>query len=289
MDRLSTKLKLSINRLNIAQARKDDTDTIDTLRQEVKDLYKDYSEAHDRIINEISGSELENEFERRDTIDRFYLESLQRHDNDKTTHDNDKTTDKNPKRNVEFTKIISRPTNFSGKSDDFHLWHRHLITYTNHVQTTAEKLLILSEAVSGPAEETIRPYLTSDAEDRFEAAVELLRSRFGNDLNVSETIIARLEGWPVMDGSNPTTVRSFADFLRTVFFTAQKVEGLMSFLDSKLLNRRILNKLPCDIRVKWVEFVREKSDRFPNFQDFMEFVNQKADILNDPMLSSFPL
>ena len=38
MDRLSTKLKLAINRLNIAQARKDDTDTIDTLSQEVRDL-----------------------------------------------------------------------------------------------------------------------------------------------------------------------------------------------------------------------------------------------------------
>ena len=92
-----------------------------------------------------------------------------------------------------------------------------------------------------------------------------------------------------MDGSNPATVRSFADFLRTVSFTAQKVDGLLSILDSKLLNRRILNKLPCDIRVKWVVFIREKSDRFPNFQDFMEFVNQQADILNDPMLSSFPL
>ena len=284
MDRLSTKLKLAINRLNIAQARKEDTAIIDTLRQEVKNLYDNYSEAHDKIINEISGIELENEFQRRDNIDRFYIESLKTYDKDRT----DKT-DNNNSKHVEFTKIISRPTTFSGKSDDFHLWHRHLITYTNHVRTTAEKLLILSEAVSGPAEETIRPYLTSDAEDRFEAAVELLRSRFGNDLNVSETIIARLEGWPVMDGSNPTTVRSFADFLRTVFFTAQKVEGLMSFLDSKLLNRRILNKLPCDIHVKWVEFVREICVRFPNFKDFMEFVNQQSDILNDPMLSSFPL
>ncbi len=58
MDRLSTKLKLAINRLNIAQARKEDTAIIDTLRQEVKNLYDNYSEAHDKIINEISGIEL---------------------------------------------------------------------------------------------------------------------------------------------------------------------------------------------------------------------------------------
>ena len=116
------------------------------------------------------------------------IESLKTHDNDKTT---DKTNSNNSKR-VEFTKIISPPANFARQSDDFHLWHRLLITYNNHVQTTAEKLLILSEAVSGPAAETIRPFLTSDAEDRFESAVELLRSRFGNDLNVSENIIARL-------------------------------------------------------------------------------------------------
>ena len=71
------------------------------------------------------------------------------------------------------------------------------------MKTTAEKLLILSETVSGPAAETIRPFPISDTEDRFKSVVELLRSRFGNDLNISESIIARLEGWPMMDGTIP--------------------------------------------------------------------------------------
>ena len=294
MERLATKLKLAINRYRISQLRNDNEVVMNSYRAEVKELYEAYADAHDKHLEELSSDDLEAEFAKRDTMDRFYIESLKQ-DNDNSMQvekekSGEKTINENVKRDTNFTKIISRPANFAGQSDDFYLWHRHLITYTNHVQTTAEKLLILSEAVSGPAAETIRPFLTSDADDRFEAAVELLRSRFGNDLNVSESAIARLEGWPVMDGSNPTAVRSFADFLRTVLFTAQKVDGLLTILDSKLLNRRILNKLPCNIRVKWVEVTRERKDQFPSFQNFVEFVNRQADILNDPLLGgSFPL
>ena len=284
MDRLSTKLKLSINRLNIAISSNDDEAVIKDLRLELKNMYTEYTKNHDRLLEDLTGEALQTEFERRELMDRFYLESLDRRDKDKKAHDSDKT---DPKRNVNFTKIISRPAIFAGQSDDFFLWHRHLSIYTSHVTTTAEKLLILSEAVSGPAAETIRPFLTSDSEDRFEAAVELLRSRFGNDLNVSENIINKLEGWPVMDGSNPAAVRSFADFLRSVFSTAQKVQGLLGILDSKLLNRRILNKLPSRIRVKWVELTREKKD-FPKFEEFLQFVIREVDILNDPMLSEGP-
>ena len=294
MERQSTKLKLAINRFKISKLRGDNEVVINSFREEVKELYDSYVQAHDKLLGEISGEDLEAEFTKRDIMDRFYIESLKQDNDDTMQVEKDKSCDKtvndNSKRDANFTKIISRPANFAGQSDDFYLWHRHLITYTNHVQTTSEKLLILSEDVSGPAAETIRPFLTSDADDRFESAVELLCSRFGNDLNVSESAIARLEGWPVMDGSNPAAVRSFADFLRTVLFTAQKVDGLLTILDSKLLNRRILNKLPCGIRVKWVEFTREKKEQFPTFQDFVGFVNRQSDILNDPLLGgSFPL
>ena len=84
--------------------------------KEVRDLYDNYSQSHDiDKLNELSDVDLENEFQRRDNIDRFYIESLKTHDNDKTT---DKTDNNNSKR-VEFTKIISRPANFAGQSEDF--------------------------------------------------------------------------------------------------------------------------------------------------------------------------
>ena len=101
-----------------------------------------------------------------------------------------------------------------------------------------------------------------------------LRERFSTEQDIAGIFKKRLRQWPPIKEPDGEKLLEFADFLDHVQSSRSSVKGLSS-LDDKEQNEYMSQKLPHDVKLKWVEVINqrkaEKKD-YPLFPDFVNFV-----------------
>ena len=150
-----------------------------------------------------------------------------------------------------------------------------------------EKLLYLDRYVSGPAKEAISGMFLSAQETSFKEALKVLETRYGNEFAISTSFKQRYENWPTIKNGDGEGLRKLSDFLNQCV-VAIKVIGQMSVFNEVDYQRRITDKLPNWMSLKWgrrhMKIKKEKA-RYPTFGELAEFVTEEADYANEPGLS----
>lgn len=116
----------------------------------------------------------------------------------------------------------------------------------------------------------------------------ILEERFGHPFIVQKAFRAKLDNWPSIPARNPRLLRDFADILRACKDATIQFANL-GVLSDCVENRKMVRKLPEWKAIKWNHKVQSNPDssgNYPNFGQFVDFVNKEARIACNPM--SFP-
>ena len=171
-----------------------------------------------------------------------------------------------------------QPDQFSGERPElFPLWEASFLSLIDaHNLGPSEKMYYLKKYVTGQAYSAIESLFLFPCQESYESAWIILRERFGDSAKVTAALRRKIETWPRV--SSPKELRQFSDFLRQVVAAQRKYSGLQ-ILDDSFENHKLVEKLPQNISVKWVEQV-VSSPVYPKFEVFCNFVKTWADIVN---------
>ena len=173
---------------------------------------------------------------------------------------------------------------FSGEPDDF---EEFITTFNevigNVVTDPASKLLRLKSQVTGVASDSIKMCRLDDGEDAYARAVKILYERFGSPYIVCNSVIERLKYGP--DVRSPAELRTFSDELANAEITLKK-NSMFTEIDTQHNIIEICFRLESSIRYEWrnrVMKTKQSTGVYLNFSGFVTFIQEQADILNDPL------
>ena len=173
---------------------------------------------------------------------------------------------------------------FSGEPDDF---EDFITTFNevigNVVTDPASKLLRLKSQVTGVASDSIKMCRLDDGEDAYARAVKILYERFGSPYIVCNSVIERLKYGP--DVRSPAELRTFSDELANAEISLKK-NSMFTEIDTQRNIIEICLRLESSIRYEWrnrVMKTKQSTGVYLNFSGFVTFIQEQADILNDPL------
>ena len=178
---------------------------------------------------------------------------------------------------LELKKFSGEPDEF----DDFVATFQEVIG--NAVSNPAAKLVRLKSQLTGIALDSIKMCRTDSGEEGYIRAMDILRNRFGSPYIVCNSVIERLKYGP--DVRCPAEVRTFADELLNAEMTL-KNNNMFTEIDTQNNIIDICQRLDQNLRYEWRSRVM-KSKRvtgtYLNFSEFVIFMQEHADVVNDPI------
>jgi len=159
----------------------------------------------------------------------------------------------------------------------------HCIGYV--VVDAATKFNRLQQYCTGKALKVIECCAVMEPEPGYQRARQLLRSRFGNEYQISECWIQKIVGGPAVKAGDGAGLQEFADDARVCKETLEAI-GMLDEIDTRAKMVKIVNRLPLYLQGKWRHLAIKYLDgnsRYPKFVQLVEFVEQASRELNDPV------
>ena len=183
---------------------------------------------------------------------------------------------------------IPEPVVFSGDPLRFRDWKMSFQTLIDRkaIQVN-EKIYYLRKYVGGPAKTAIESYFLLGTESAYHAAWGILEERYGSPFVIAKAFRDKLNSWPNIGSKESCELREFADFLRSCEAATSQIKSLEILGDCNE-NQKILSKLPDWLTSRWnrrVVEIQEKTEAFPTFSKFVEFVTKEAKIACNPVTS----
>ena len=178
---------------------------------------------------------------------------------------------------LELTKFSGDPNEF----DNFITTFKEVIG--NVVSDPAVKLIRLKSQVTGAAFDSIKMCRTDSGDDGYTRAMKILYDRFGSPYIVCNSVIEQLKHGP--DVRSPAEVRTFSDELANAEITLRN-NKMFTEIDTQNNIVEICHRLDRSIRYEWRhKTVRNKQDTgvYLNFSEFVSFVQEQAEVVNDPL------
>ena len=181
---------------------------------------------------------------------------------------------------------IPQPPIFSGNPLEYPDWiaaYDALIENKNI--TAADKFYFLGMYLTGEAREAVKGLFSTRDEEGYRKAKDVLQERFGDEFVISEAFRTKLETWPKVDKA--ISLRRFSDFISQCQAASKHVPDLCTFNDVRTITK-IAEKLPDWLNHRWrrqCQKVKNDKRRYPNFDEFAEFVYQEAQLANDPVIN----
>ncbi|KAG1655535.1 hypothetical protein GQR58_024454 [Nymphon striatum] len=145
------------------------------------------------------------------------------------------------------------------------------------------KLARLLQYTSGVAKEAIRGCQLIGGDTGYQQARSILQERFGNKYLVTERVMQDLKcSKPVR---TPFEIQSLADKLRNASLILNKLNTEPE-INSQSSLIQILSRMPQFVQIKWKTLALENKRSkgvYPNFEDFVKFVADIAEEMNDPV------
>ena len=180
------------------------------------------------------------------------------------------------------------PPVFNGEALKYREWESAFNTLIDERPIPEEeKIFYLRKYVTGKAREAIEGYLMLNSSEAYKRARETLKIRYGNQFAVTEAFRTKLASWPNISARDAEGLRKYSDFLNQCSVGKSSAAGL-DILDDSLEIQKYSRRLPDWALSKWSSRAVEIKDtcgRYPNFEEFAQFVNQQADLANDPVFS----
>ena len=173
---------------------------------------------------------------------------------------------------------------FSGEPDEYDNFIATFNEVIGSVVTDpSARLVRLKSQVTGVALDSIKTCRMDDGEEGYTRAMKILRVRFGSPHLICNSVIERLKHGH--DISTPAELRTFADDLANAEITL-KNNNMYTEIDTQKNIIQICHRLESNIRYKWRSRVmkhKQSTNDYLNFTDFVCFVRQQADVVNDPL------
>ena len=145
------------------------------------------------------------------------------------------------------------------------------------------RLIRLKSHLSGKASDAVRSCRSQCGEESYKKAMSILRERFGSPHIICNSIISSLK-----NGGNvrtPGELRTLADELANAEMSL-KANSMFSEIDTQNNIVNISCRLHTSLRYKWRDHVmrrKRESSEYLRFSDFVNFLKEQADVVNDPI------
>ena len=151
--------------------------------------------------------------------------------------------------------------------------------------SSSERLYYLEQFTSGDVKELVRScqYLPPDA--GYDEARRLMKKKFGDDFRVVAAYESKALSWPEVRAEGGVGLNRFSLFLMRCK-NAMEGSGHLTKLEQPDTIRKLVLKLPFNMRVRWrrlVDDVMETEARAAMFADFANFVDHEARIATNPV------
>ena len=173
---------------------------------------------------------------------------------------------------------------FSGEPDEFDNFVTTFnVVIGNVVSDPAAKLVRLKSQLTGAASDSIKMCRTDSGEDGYARAMKILRDRFGSPYIVCSSVIEQLIHGP--DVRSPSELRTLADELCNAEITLRNNQ-MYTEIDTQNNIIQICLRLESNLRYEWRSRVmksKQSTGIYLSFSDFVNFVLEHADVVNDPL------
>lgn len=282
----------------IALGRRENVEgSIETIEKRCTDFESSHKEYYNTLVEEAEKDEADTYF---DEVEENFIKSilfirnwLEEHSTDgqRTFEEKPKNKDTELSR-AELLSIMNLSKleleTFSG---DPLSYHNFMAVFDEHVEKATTdaniKLSRLLQCTKGKAKEAIYSCSLTGGEDGYMEAREILKRRFGNNYLISTRVINNLKSGKQVKSSED--LQKLSDDLQSSYSILSRLERL-SEVDTQSAILDIASRLQPYLRNRWkraaMDMKRER-DRYPDFKEFVKFVQREAVEAADPVYGSF--
>ncbi|XP_043203107.1 uncharacterized protein LOC122371080 [Amphibalanus amphitrite] len=167
---------------------------------------------------------------------------------------------------------------FSGKATEWPQWIGLFKTLIHDQQclSDAEKLAHLQSSVTGLAKQTVEGMLYDGA--LYPVALETLMERFGKEQDIVNANLSAVFCTPPMKELDPTALERFHAVVRCAVKVLENM-GFEGDLNSTENLRRVVLKLPNELKREWGRQIVEMEPKRPGLRDFDSWLSQQVRIV----------
>lgn len=151
------------------------------------------------------------------------------------------------------------------------------------VSEASTKLTRLLQYTTGKAKDAIQPCAILGGTKGYELAKRILYERYGNDLLISEMLISTLKtGKPVRTASELQVLSNELTNCNIILTRMYRIEEL----NSQHFIASIVDRMQMFQKNKWRKVamnMKQKEQRYPTFENLVDFVHQEAVMATDPI------
>ena len=153
----------------------------------------------------------------------------------------------------------------------------------NMIDDPRQRLVRLLKYTCGDAKELIKHCVHEQADTCYDTALGLLEKEYGSPFRIASAYLEKLKAWPQIKANDPGGLRELYRFL--IRCASYQRKGIID-LNSPLTIRSIQLALPAGLQDKWTGRagkIRKKKNAEASFADFLEYVEEESNVLNDPV------
>ena len=182
---------------------------------------------------------------------------------------------------------ISEPDVFDGSD---YLEYRPFIfsfqrTIEERTSDSADRYYCLLKYTKGEARRIVKSCNNQDSSIAYKNAIALLDQNYGNEYNLANKYLEKLEKWPALRGEDSKSLNELALFLVECSSLMSNMNRLNQ-LDNLKEIRDVVKKLPYGMRKKFREIAGQKvkAGQQIKFQMLVDYVQEQAELLQLPLL-----
>ncbi|GAB1601919.1 hypothetical protein Ahia01_000470500 [Argonauta hians] len=183
---------------------------------------------------------------------------------------------------------ILEPEIFTGDPIQYRGWIQLYDFLTEgRIPQSTDRFYFLIKYLDGEAKEAVKGFVELYGTDAYKRARQVLKERFGTDFVITEALRSKLEKWPNIHGKDNRGLRRYSDFLNCCQRGSKNIPDLGILNDMRELNK-LANKLPKRLVDRWQQICIDSKydkDRYPDFSEFVRFVQRESDQANDPLIN----
>ena len=152
-------------------------------------------------------------------------------------------------------------------------------------KSPSERLYYLVQYTSGQVNELMSSCLSMQDTLGYDEARKLLLERYGQPFKIATAFVDRLTNGSQIKAEDGPGLQRFSTLLTSCKNTLKGI-GYLNKLENPDSMRKIVDRLPFRLRIKWRESVdnlMQKEERDANLQDIAKFVESRARVANHPI------
>ena len=166
---------------------------------------------------------------------------------------------------------------------DFIRSFEHLVEHKT--PSPSARLYYLIQYTSGPAQDLMKSCLSMNPEQGYTETRRLLKERYGQEYRIAAAHVRTLTEGPIIKSEDGNALLQFSVQLTSCTNTLKEI-GSLGKLDHPENLRRVINRLPFEMRLKWrdtVDRIIESEERDVTIEDVTKFVTAKARAATHPI------